>query len=164
MVGSSVLVVPLMFVKTGVILSTLICLLVGLLSQKTASLVLKHFKADEMDLSDAVLRVLGRPYHLSFVISSILLLYLAALVYFLLTANLCYDLISLFLFKAFDHTLPPKNNIVYSTFSFQYTGMILTVVFSLIFMLKDLKVFIKAGSVGIGAIFIYILYMVVLGI
>ena len=62
---------------------------------KTCSLQLIHFKLNEMDLSDAILRILGYKYYYSFIISSILLMYFASIIYFLLCANLLYDLIGL---------------------------------------------------------------------
>ena len=60
MMGSSCLIVPLVFLKSGLVTSILVLLCVGYASFKMASILLIHGKRNEDDLSIIVRRILGK--------------------------------------------------------------------------------------------------------
>ena len=60
--GSTTLVVPVIFAKTGVLTGILVLLLLCSINFMTASLLLEHGKKSEDDLPEILYRVLGPKY------------------------------------------------------------------------------------------------------
>ena len=81
MVGSSMVVFPLIFLKSGIITSFIVLVVIGAISCKTAQLEIIHFKsAMERDYPEVIRRILGRKWELAYVVSSVLLLYVVGVV------------------------------------------------------------------------------------
>lgn len=50
MVGSSIMVFPIIFISGGIVTAFIIMLIIGLISMKTCLLEIEHFRPNEIDL------------------------------------------------------------------------------------------------------------------
>jgi len=82
--------------------------LIGLISFKTASLLLIHTKSRENDLTEVVIRVLGIRYYQLFLLSAGTTLFLVSVTYFLFLNNMLYSIINFISSNVFDHRLLNK--------------------------------------------------------
>ena len=162
MVGSGIVVFPLIFFSSGLLTSLIVLCFVGALSCKTCLLEIVHFKMSEMDFPDAIKRILGKKWFLAYSLSSVLLLYVAGMIYFTLTCNMLYPFLS-YILDSVGVTVAPVSSIEFGRFSFQYTGIIMIAVCFGLFCLKDLKLILKMGQYGIIAIIIFFVYIIVRG-
>ncbi len=163
MVGSSIVVFPNLFQKTGVITSLIVMFVIGSISCKTCLLEYTHFKLIELDFSDAILRILGKKWFYFYNIISILLLFVSGIIYFLLIAKMGYSFLTyIFLKNDIAHAL--QSDINFNEFSYQYFGIIAISLSLMLFSLKDLKVILKLGQYGIISIMIFSIYVIVKGI
>ena len=62
MVGSSIVVFPLIFSTSGVVTSLLVLIFMGVITCKTCLLEIVHFKVQELDFPDVVQRIMGRKW------------------------------------------------------------------------------------------------------
>jgi sodium-coupled neutral amino acid transporter 9 len=93
MVGSVTIVIPVNFIKSGLILSIIIMTVIGLVSYKTCSWVVSHAKNSEKDMSEIIKRVLGDKWFKIFCFGSSLLMFCIGVVFFLLLNNTVYPMI-----------------------------------------------------------------------
>lgn len=117
MIGSGVVVFPILFANCGLVTSQLTVLVIGLISYKTASLLLLHLKTRENDLTDIIQRSLGNKHNIVFMISAGLTLLLVGIVYFLFMNNILYSLISFFYFQVHNKPSLDKSVFSFSQFS-----------------------------------------------
>ena len=101
MVGSTVLVIPMNFLKTGFVMSILIMLFIGIVLAKTCHWVMLHNKHGETDVGDTVKRILGNKWFYVFSSGSSLFLLMIGIIYFILINNMVYPII-LFIDKKID--------------------------------------------------------------
>jgi len=162
MVGSAIVVFPLIFATSGLLTSLIVLCLVGAISCKTCLLEIIHFKMSEMDFPDAIKRILGKKWFIAYSACSVLLLYVTGMIYFTLICNMLYPFLK-YILDSTGHSIAPMDSIEFGQFSFQYTGIIMIVVCFFLFSLKDLKVILKMGQYGIIAIIVFFVYIVVRG-
>lgn len=162
MVGSAIVVFPLIFSTSGLLTSLIVLLFVGAISCKTCLLEIVHFKMSEMDFPDAIKRILGRKWFLAYSLCSVLLLFITGIIYFILICNMLYPFLKYILDSA-GASIAPMDSIEFGRFSFQYTGIIMIVVCFFLFSLKDLKIILKMGQYGIISIIIFFVYIIVRG-
>ena len=162
MVGSAIVVFPLIFSTSGLLTSLIVLCFVGAISCKTCLLEIIHFKMSEMDFPDAIKRILGRKWFLAYSLCSVLLLYVTGVIYFILICNMLYPFLK-YVVNSAGVSIAPIDSIDFSQFSFQYTGIIMIFLCFFLFSLKDLKVILKLGQYGIIAIIVFIVYMIVRG-
>lgn len=162
MVGSAIVVFPLIFSTSGLLTSLIVLLFVGGISCKTCLLEIVHFKMSEMDFPDAIKRILGRKWFLAYSLCSVLLLFITGIIYFILICNMLYPFLKYILDSA-GASIAPMDSIEFGRFSFQYTGIIMIVVCFFLFSLKDLKIILKMGQYGIISIIIFFVYIIVRG-
>ena len=98
--------------------SIIIMVIIGLMSLKTCQLQITHFKLTEIDFQQALKRVLGRKWELAYIISTIAILYIAGMIYFLLAANTIYPLMQYIFKKDGKNRFPEPNKFVLNEFSF----------------------------------------------
>ena len=106
---------------------------------------------------------MGYRFYLSYIVASICLMFFSGIVYFLFACNTVYDFIKLICLNQGIH-LPQKNQMVYDQFSYQYLGILMIGLNFLVFLAKDLKLFIKMGVVGVIALISYIVYLLVMAL
>ena len=162
MVGSAIVVFPLIFATSGLLTSLIVLCLVGAISCKTCLLEIIHFKMSEMDFPDAIKRILGKKWFIAYSLCSVLLLYVTGMVYFTLICNMLYPFLK-YILDSTGHSIAPMDSIEFGQFSFQYTGIIMIVVCFFLFSLKDLKVILKFGQYGIIAIMVFFVYIIIRG-
>ena len=162
MVGSSVVVFPIVFNSSGLLTSIIILFFVGAISCKTCLLEIIHFKMSEMDFPDAIKRILGRKWFLAYSLCSVLLLYVTGVIYFILICNMLYPFLK-YVLDAGGIQIAPMDSIEFGRFSFQYTGIIMIFICFFLFCLKDLKIILKLGQYGIISIIVFFLYIVIRG-
>ena len=150
---------PLIFLKSGIITSFIVLVVIGAISCKTAQLEIIHFKsAMECDYPEVIRRILGKKWELAYVISSVLLLYVVGVVYFLLCCNMIYPTLE---YLIGEDKVAPQNKIDFGRFSFQWTGIILIVTSFFLFCIKKIDVILKFGQYGIYAVIIFFFYVIV---
>ena len=160
MIGTGILLYPLLYKDNGMILSQIIVSLIGLISYKTAQLCLVHIKDDEEDLTNVVLRMLGRKWHLLYCLTGSLYLALTSSIYYLLILNCLYSQIGFVYHSITGQSLIKKDVLTFSQFSFAYTNIIVLLIFVIIINLKNLKIIMKLGEysfIGILVFFIFCL-------
>ena len=162
MMGSALVVFPLIFSTSGLVTSLIVLCFVGAISCKTCLLEIIHFKMSELDFPDAIQRILGRKWYLAYSWCSVLLLYVTGMVYFTLICSMIYPFLKYILDSA-GVSIAQMDVLEFGKFSYQYTGMIMIVVCFFFFSLKDLKMILKMGQNGIIAIAVFFVYIVVRG-
>lgn len=160
MVGSSVVVFGFHFQNVGLISSLVTAILIGIISYKTCSIQLKHFKLEETDLPDSIDRILGRKWYLLYISSSFFLLFLVGIIYFSLNMNMFYESICFIIKKINGEILPSVGEIEFSKFSYQYAGIIGISFQLVLFNIKNLKFIIKLSVLGIFAVVSFIIYSI----
>lgn len=162
MVGSAIVVFPLIFFTSGLMTSLIVLLFVGAISCKTCLLEIVHFKMTEMDFPDAIKRILGKKWFWAYSLCSVLLLFVTGIIYFSLICNMLYPFLKYILDSA-GTSIAPMDTIEFGKFSYQYTGIIMIGICFLLFSLKDLKIILKMGQYGIISIIIFFFYVIVRG-
>ena len=163
MVGSSIVIFPNLFQKAGVITSLIVLIVIGCISCKTCLLEITHFKLNELDFTDAILRILGKKWFYFYNFVSILLLFVSGIIYFLLIAKMGYSFLT-YIFLNYDIAHSLQSDVNFNEFSYQYFGIITISLSLLLFSLKNLKIILKLGQYGIISIMIFSIYVIVKGI
>jgi len=84
MIGSSIIVYPIMFIKDGIIGSLLVLLAIGAALFFTCRLLLIHNRPDEQDFGIQIKRILGARWAKLNSIVNIVLLFVVSIAYFML--------------------------------------------------------------------------------
>eukprot|EP01017_Pseudomicrothorax_dubius_P002668 TRINITY_DN10185_c0_g1_i4.p1 TRINITY_DN10185_c0_g1~~TRINITY_DN10185_c0_g1_i4.p1 ORF type:complete len:465 (-),score=36.66 TRINITY_DN10185_c0_g1_i4:142-1536(-) len=164
MVGSTAMVVPLIFAKSGILTCICVLIFVGLVSYYTCDLLVIHYHKNETDVADAVFRILGRKWFYFFSLISAALLFIAAIIYFILCCNVLYTLFCgcLQLFFGLSD-FPAKDTLVLSQFSYQWTGIMIGILIFFLFSMKDSRQFVRLNGYGIYCIAIFLLFILGIG-
>ena len=163
MVGSSIVVFPLIFSVSGIITSLIVLTFMGIITCKTCLLEIVHFKELEMDFPDVVQRIMGKKWSFCYCVCSSLLLFITGIIYFMLICNMLYLVIT-YILRHNGIAYATKDQIVFDQFSYQYVGIIMIVFCFLLFALKDLSIILKIGQFGIVSIVLFIIYILTKGI
>ena len=94
MVGSSIIVYPVIFVKDGIIGSLVILLIIGAALYATCRLLLIHNRPDEMEFGDQIKRILGKKWALFNSIVNVTLIFMVSIAYFMLICSNFFDIAS----------------------------------------------------------------------
>jgi len=113
MIDCGIIVFPLLFSQYGLLTSTIVVIFIGLISFKTASLLLIHTKPNENDLTEIIIRVLGIKYYKLFLLTAGTTLFLISVTYFLFLNNMLYSIINFISLNVFDYQLLNKEEISY---------------------------------------------------
>lgn len=84
MIGSSIMVLPVIFYLVGIMTTILVIFLQAVINYLTACILVSHGKSKDDDLSDMIKRLLGRNYFIFYCLISMLLLIFVSVAYFLL--------------------------------------------------------------------------------
>lgn len=163
MVGSSIIVFPLVFSSSGILTSLIVLVFMAVITCKTCLLEIAHFKILEADYPDVIERVLGKKWWMGYSICSVLLLFIAGVIYFMLICNMFYMVVSFILNHA-GVEYSAKSDMDFTKFSYQYSGIIMIVFCFALFSLKDLSVIMKICQYGIISIILFIVYIIYKGV
>lgn len=160
MIGTSILIMPLNFIQSGVITSIIALLVVGFLSFKTSGIIIHYSKRGEYDFSSQINRILGKRMRVVYIAACTFLLVGVGLTYFILMCNVFYSILSLI----FPDLPSKEDGITFKTFSYPYTGVLLGIVGLPLFAMKNLKFILKITSLGVYALFFYMFFCMYIGI
>ena len=109
MVGSSIIVYPIIFVKDGILGSLIILLIIGSALYATCRLLLIHNRSDEMEFGDQIKRIMGKKWALFNSIVNITLIFMVSIAYFMLICSNFYDISSAIISEISDDYTPPPS-------------------------------------------------------
>ena len=160
MIGSSVLIFPLVFMKYGIVNSTLILILMGAISCETCLLEVRHVKMDELDLPESIKRILGIKWFYAFGLFSFAFNSLTVIIYFVLMNHLIYAVFEYFLVLGWEVPLiASSQEFTFSKFSLQYVEIIFAFIMMLLYSIKNLRYLLKICQWGIIGIFMYVFFL-----
>ena len=159
MVGSGTLVMPLYFLKTGLVTAILVLVLVGAVEYSTGICYLKNFsQSEDSTVPSQVDRILGKKWKKTYIFSAVIELFTCMFAYFLLLANILYTLLQTFF------ELPDKDHITFGSFSYQWIGIILAVICFALCSIKEIKWVLLFNVAGVYIISAYMLFLFFIGI
>lgn len=160
MAGPNVLLLPLKFYSTGVISSILSAIILGFITYKTCKLTYITSYLHEIEYITTVKRVLGTKWMTFYFFTSIFMVWLAAIIFFLTLSDAIYSGICF----ASGFNCPEKSTITFNEFSYQYTGIILLVLLCWTFFVERLGKILDATSIGSWSILVNSLFVFYQGI
>jgi len=116
MVGSVILLLPINFGSTGIVLSVIIMAIIGFLACKTCTWVIKNSLPGEKSFRDVVYRILGEKFLKIFSLVSFSLLTVVGIVMFLLINSSFYQIMKFIMLKL-DISMAPQDEISFSQYS-----------------------------------------------
>jgi len=161
MIGPTILLLPMNIANIGILSSSIVAVIIGWISHRTCQLTHLHTKLDEIEYLPAIKRILGSGWMYIYFLSSVAILWMAAMIYFLSLSDVTYSCIQL-IFS--NHQFPPESKAVFTEFSYQYTGMILMALVGGFFFLKKLGRILDFAELGIYAIGVEAIFSLYLGI
>ena len=163
-VGSAILILPNLAMEAGILNIVVISLVVGLVSYHTCNIFVIHFRKDEHDLPEIILRILGKRWLILLGIFSGIEIFFTCIIYFVLICNMLYPMV-LFGMQLFDfHNYAEKTEFTFERFSFQWATIIAIVPIGMMCFIKDLTVILKFlvfGFIPIIAYSIFIVYVLI---
>ena len=118
MMGSSIIFFPVVYFQCGIVSSFIIMILCCFLLYKTCSWYNFYALPYEKDLSEVIIRILGRKWSYLYDISNFLLLYFVSIIYFLLISSFSFPLISELLQLYNPNIVAKRNEFTYSKYSY----------------------------------------------
>lgn len=159
-VGGGLVSHPWGFSESGALLSLFINFTVMMISFYTCHLVMKCGKGDE-DFLVTLHRYFGKKGAYASIITTIMILYLGAIIYYqLLTQTLYPIIIGIKDTIAGTYTPSVSPEVDFSSFSLTWTSIIIFIPLYLIVCMKDRSIFIKISSIGVIFIVIQILFVI----
>ena len=160
MMGPSVLLLPLKFIDIGLLSSTIVALVIGLISYRTCDLTQLHTKLHEIEYITAINRIMGKGWMYVYFVNSVVILWMAGIIYFLGLCDVVYSAINLM----FDNRWPDEDTFTFNTFSYQYIGIIIMAMIGWLFFLPKLGKILDLTEKGIYCIIAEALFLIFLGI
>jgi sodium-coupled neutral amino acid transporter 9 len=160
MIGSSCLVLPILFAQSGIITALIVIIVIGLVSYWTCGLIVRHVKEIEQDLPQIILRLMGKKWYYAYLFLSSFELMLVGIIYYILMCNMIYPSIEFFFALADSEAYAGRDEITFSKFSFQYVSLISGVVCFVLINLRNLSFIIKLGHWGIFALYAYTVFII----
>lgn len=160
MMGPTLLLLPLSVVNVGLLTSTIVAIILCAVSYKTCNLTHLHANPDEFEYISAIDRILGKTWKYVYVLFSIIILWMAGIIYFLSLCDVIYSAIQLI----FDVTLVAESTISFKSFSYQYVGIIIMGSICWLFFLPRLGRILDLTEKGIYSIAVETIFLIYLGI
>lgn len=110
MIGSAIIIYPVLFVEDGIVGSTIIMLVVGCIQYLTCRLLVIHNRPDEPSFNESILRIGGMRLSKFNSLVNMLLLFFVCIAYFLLVATNFYQVAGAVLHFIRPSYVPPKTN------------------------------------------------------
>lgn len=124
MVGSAMIVYPVLFVKSGIIISPIVMLIVATIQYLTCRLLVIHNRPDEPTYNESILRIGGVKVDKLNSIVNMLLFFFVCVAYFILVTHNFYEISSAILAGFLPYDPPKSNEIVLSKYSIQWAAIL----------------------------------------
>lgn len=111
MVGSAIIVYPILFVKDGMISSAIVLFTVGFVNYLTCRLLVVHNRNDEPGFNDSIMRIGGISLSRINNAANVCLFFFVCIAYFLLIASNFFQ-ITVAIIKTFKNFDPPKTTVI----------------------------------------------------
>jgi sodium-coupled neutral amino acid transporter 9 len=159
MIGSAVIIYPVLFIKDGMIGSSIIMLVVGCIQFITCRLLVIHNRPDEIDFNVSILRIGGVKLSKINSFVNMFLLFFVCIAYYLLISTNFFQ-ISVALIKSFkDFTPPDSNTINFNEYSMQWSCIICSVVCISTLFKTDVDPILKLIRFSIYCVAAYFLFV-----
>lgn len=112
MIGSAIIIYPILFVKDGMVGSSIIMVIIGIIQYITCRLLVVHCRPEEPSFNEAILRIGGMRLAKFNSIVNALLLFFVCIAYYLLVATNFYQLSAAVIKLAKPSYNPPKSNVI----------------------------------------------------
>lgn len=160
MIGTLVMVLPILFLQYGLLTSIIILILISWLSYKTCSLCVIHLKENEPDLPVVIQRIAGSKWLTLYVFFSVIYMVCAGIIYFNLMNNMLYS-VTLFIFEHLEYkNYAEKHENRFDIFSYPILGLCVFLPAYLSCFLKDINFIVKFSQVGVFSLVSYIIFLV----
>lgn len=138
MVGSAIIVYPVLFIKDGMISSVLVMLVIGVVNFFTCRLLVVHNRKDEESFNESIKRIGGIKLDKLNSTVNMLLLFFVCFVYFLLVVQNFFQ-VTVSIIQSFKNFTPPKTTtITFEEYSFQWASIICLAFSTPLFFKKDI--------------------------
>jgi sodium-coupled neutral amino acid transporter 9 len=156
MIGSSIIVYPVLFVKDGLIGSLLIMLTIGVVQYFTCRLLVIHNRPDEPNFNLQIKRILGPKWAQFNGIVNVLLIYFVCIAYFLLICQNLFQILAALIQIVSSSYVPPKiSQIHFETFSIQWATFIAIILVAPLVLRRDIEVLMKFFKYTIYCVLAY---------
>ncbi len=161
MIGSSILIFPLLYKTYGLLTVQGIFTLLALISYKTCTLILLHSSAEEDDFGQVTRRHMSLGWFRLHSLTGALNQVLMSMVYYMLFLNVGYKQLE---YICAHNAIPllSKDECTFSQFSFQYFNCISIFLLALLLLIKDLRLVLRMASLaflGVGMYILFCLYL-----
>jgi sodium-coupled neutral amino acid transporter 9 len=160
MIGSSMIVLPVLFLKSGIALAVGILVLLCLVQFQTCSLVVRNLPEQDDDISQTITRQLGPSWGKSNLLANVLLMYIVCIAYFELITQTFYPILASLLGQFDpDYVRPSRSAFVLDRFSYQWAGIYMMTFLVNLMLLTDLSPLLKLLKYSFVFPAIYFLYL-----
>lgn len=125
MIGSAMIVYPVLFVKSGIVLSSLVMIVVACIQYFTCRLLVIHNRPDEDTYNESILRIGGKKVNTINSIVNMMSFFFTCVAYFVLVTHNFYEVSSALLNNMFSSYQPPASqDFVLTKYSNQWAAII----------------------------------------
>lgn len=162
MIGSSIIVFPIIFIQDGMLGSLIVLLVIGAALFFTCRLLVLHNRQDEMDFSTSIKRILGDKWARCNSAVNVILLFVVSSAYFMLICGNFFDISSAIFTEAIDGYTPPSGKgINLSKYSPQYACIICMLFTAPLICKRDIELLMKFFKFTIYLVFAYGIFIFV---
>jgi sodium-coupled neutral amino acid transporter 9 len=162
MIGSSIIVYPIVFIQDGMLGSLLVLLAIGAALYFTCRLLVLHNRHDEADFGQSIRRILGPKWARLNSVVNITLIYVVSIVYFMLICGNFFDITAAIFTELIDGYTPPKGkSIDLSKYSPQYACLICMLFTAPLICKRDIELLMKFFKFTIYLVFTYGIFILV---
>lgn len=162
MIGSSIIVYPIVFIKDGMLGSLLVLLTIGAALYFTCRLLVLHNRHDEVGFGQSIRRILGPKWARLNSIVNITLIYVVSIAYFMLICGNFFDITAAIFTEIVDGYVPPQGTgIVLSKYSPQYASLICILFTGPLICKRDIDLLMKFFKITIYFVFAYGIFILV---
>lgn len=159
MVGSAMIVYPVLFVKSGIIISPIIMLIVATIQYLTCRLLVIHNRPDEPTYNESILRIGGVKVDKLNSIVNMLLFFFVCVAYFVLITHNFYEVSSAILAGFLPYDPPKSSEIVFNKYSIQWAAILTVFALKPMLFRKEVDFILKLMGYSIYFIFAYVVFI-----
>ncbi|EAR99507.1 transmembrane amino acid transporter protein (macronuclear) [Tetrahymena thermophila SB210] len=164
MMGSSIVVFPVVFNQSGIILSVICMIVMAVILFKTCQWYLQSTLNYELDLTEVIKRTLGMKWYLVYSISNCFLLYFISIIYFILACSFSYPVIKVIIDSFTSDATVMRSQTSFDKYSYQWQGIALVGFLFLLICQKNLQCILKITQFGMLSVIIVVLFCFIKGV
>lgn len=159
MIGSAMIIYPVLFVKSGIIISPLVMVIVASIQYLTCRLLVIHNRPDEATYNESILRIGGLKADKINSVVNMLLFFFVCVAYFILITHNFYEVSSAILKGIFPYNPPGSHEIIFSKYSLQWAAIITLFVLKQVLFRKEIDFILKLMGYSMYAIAAYAIFI-----